>query len=397
MVNPINPNINTTPLRSNTPSGSSRPTGEPSGSKNFEKVMNRDERNSGGQGSGDDKIKKTDEDGAEVEEADESQEKPKGKPSSIFDLSGSSKQKPPAPQVPMGATVEEPPSEELLVEMAENKMLSGKDKTSKEEQFKPSVDAKSSPYDTSKDESKKISPDQASANARPSGTDPLKRDSKEGQGLADEMAEQPSKYKDVSGVDRKKSSFELSSEEIAGTKQKTRSEFLREQTDLSATDLHAQAQHQAPLVNPMGENKAAEAPRDTRQMKELIDQIVKEMYVVKTGEVTDTVITIKHPPIFEGAQVKVTSFENARGQFNIAFENLSQQAKDLLDSRVNRESLLLALNKEGYNVHIITTSTTVETPTYISEAQKKDQEQQGQGQGREQQQQQQKDQQKKKG
>jgi hypothetical protein len=196
-------------------------------------------------------------------------------------------------------------------------------------------------------------------------------------------------------ADDKSHAFDITAEKSFKSKEKPSSEFTREHSDLSYVNPLSQAQQQQPLVNPMGEAKAADVPRNPAQMKELVDQIVKEMYVVKTGDVTDTVMTIRHPPMFEGAQVKVTSFESARGELNIAFENLTQQAKDILDSRLNRESLLLSLNKEGYNVHILTTSTTEATPLYTAQAEQRDQEKQQQGHGQ-QDQQQEKEQRKKK-
>jgi hypothetical protein len=383
MVNP-DMRFNPTPPRSSSPDGLGRPSGDQSRTKSFEKVMKREERGAKSQDQDDDKVKEKQGDDV-AEDIDDAASKGKEKPMNIFEMSS---KKPAVQQFPPEAT--DVPNEELLVEMAENKMLSGKDKTKPEElyqQQKSVVPPKTAAQPTNVD-AKNTEAEQLSA-AYTRETEVANKDSKN--------QEQPrtssDKSKKVTTDDR---GFAIETEHPSKSKEKNPSDFGRDQPDASRLSSLAQAQQQQPLVNPMGDAKQAEAPRPATQLKELVDQIVKEMYVVKTGDVTDTVITIRHPPMFEGAQIKVTSFESARGEFNIAFENLSQQAKEILDSRVNRESLLLALNKEGYNVHIMTTSTQAAGPLYTAQAEQRDQErqQQGQGQGQEQQQQQQ---QKKKG
>lgn len=387
MVNP-DMRFNVSPPRSSSPDGLGKPSGDDSRTKNFEKVLKRDDRGSRNQEQDDDKVKEKKGEEGETEEAQtgDAAGKPKEKPASIFDMSAR-QTTPPQAKFNPGATVEQPPSEELLVEMAENKKLSGNEKTRPEEQVQqPKVAVpKGSPQPVTVDNKNTDAENAAAAASREQEVSA--RDAKK--------QEQPKVASDKNkNASRDDQEFNLEAERSSKSKEKLPSDFTRNPSDMNQL---TQAQQQQPLVNPMGEAKAAEAPRNPAQMKELVDQIVKEMYVVKTGDVTDTVMTIRHPPMFEGAQVKVTSFESARGEFNIAFENLSQQAKDILDSRLNRESLLLALNKEGYNVHIMTTSTQAASPLYTAQAEQRDQEkqqQQGQGQG---QQEQQKDQQKKKG
>ncbi len=374
MVNP-DMRFNTTPARSSSSSdGLGRPSGDASRTKNFEKVMKREERASKNPEQDDDNVKeKAGDDVAETEEGKTDAATTKEKPASIFEMSA----RKPAPQ-PFPAAPPEMPSEEVLVEMAENKMLSGKEKAKPEELFQQQkvVVPNKETADTKNTEAEHLSA------AYTRETEVASKDAKK--------QEQPQtgseKSKKISTEDR--GGFQIETEHTSKSKD--------DNPDAARLSALSQGQQQQPLVNPLGDVKQAEAPRPAAQLKELVDQIVKEMYVVKTGEVTDTVITIRHPPMFEGAQIKVTSFESARGEFNIAFENLSQQAKDILDSRVNRESLLLALNKEGYNVHIITTTTQAATPLYTAQAEQRDQEQQQQGQGQGQEQQQQR-QQKKKG
>lgn len=100
----------------------------------------------------------------------------------------------------------------------------------------------------------------------------------------------------------------------------------------------------------------------------IVDQLVKKLYTVThaSGQV-DTTIVLKHPPLLEGATVVVSSFQNAKGEFNISFENLTQQAKYFLDMAANRQSLMDNLQKQGYAVHILTTTTVTENAILVSD------------------------------
>lgn len=101
----------------------------------------------------------------------------------------------------------------------------------------------------------------------------------------------------------------------------------------------------------------------------LVDQIVKNMYTVETQGRTDTVITLQNPPLFKDAHIVVSSFDSARGQFNISFENLTQAAQKILSDDVNRTGLINALHEKGYGVQILTFTTQTETtPLAIDES-----------------------------
>jgi len=99
------------------------------------------------------------------------------------------------------------------------------------------------------------------------------------------------------------------------------------------------------------------------QIQEIVDQIVDKLYTLKLDGKSETVITLKHPPLLSGSNVVIKSFASARGEFNIAFENLTQAAKQLLDMQENQNSLRFALEQKGYVVHILTTTTLSETLT----------------------------------
>lgn len=140
-------------------------------------------------------------------------------------------------------------------------------------------------------------------------------------------------------------------------KEKGFSQFTQTQPDLSYVNPLA-----GPLEAAQSTASVAEVKPTPRApyIKELVTQLIDKLYTVQTEGKMETVVTIKHPPMFEGANLVVTSFNSANKEFNIAFENLSPQAKHLLDLQQNRNDLKLALEEKGYGIHIIVTTTEIE-------------------------------------
>lgn len=168
------------------------------------------------------------------------------------------------------------------------------------------------------------------------------------------------------------------------------------QKETGGTRFH-QEQADLTFVNPLGTpvrsvgEKIEEfaKPAATTNIQEIVDQIVKELYTIEQAGKTDTVITLQYPPMFKDAQIVVTSFTSAVNEFNIAFENLTAPAKQLLDD--NLFSLRTSLEAQGYvnAIHIITTTTIVEHPMPGDDSQRfarGDKEGQGQQQEEEQEQ-----------
>lgn len=131
--------------------------------------------------------------------------------------------------------------------------------------------------------------------------------------------------------------------------------FGTEQADLSYVN---------PLVTGSGTVAAADVrsaeAKANPNMQRIIDQLVDKVYMMQVDGKSEMTITLKHPPLFEGANLVVTSFDSAKGEFNISFENLTQAAKKVLDMQVNQESLRHGLELKGYMVHIVTTTTQIE-------------------------------------
>lgn len=143
--------------------------------------------------------------------------------------------------------------------------------------------------------------------------------------------------------------------------------FTREQPDLSS--INPIADHTQVALTTSIQSPTVERPRLTpQQIKEIVSQIVEKIATVETKGKTDTLITLRHPPMFAGSSVVIRSFDTAKGEFNITFENLTQAAKQLIETQESQNSLKSALEQKGYTVHIVT-ATTLSDTTRIVEGQ----------------------------
>lgn len=109
------------------------------------------------------------------------------------------------------------------------------------------------------------------------------------------------------------------------------------------------------------------SPKTVSLIEELMQQIVDEVNILKVDGRTETTLTLKHPPMFAGAQVTITEFDSAKKEFNIKFENLSQEAHELISMQSNLDRLQSGLQQKGYNVHIVTANTEIEQPEHVYE------------------------------
>ena len=126
---------------------------------------------------------------------------------------------------------------------------------------------------------------------------------------------------------------------------------------------------QRPAVTPTSVGEAAqpvERPMPTRQaIMEVLRQTADAIATFVSKHEVRTVVTIKQPPIFEGATLTVTEYSSAPHQFNITFENLSPDARRLLESTANQQTLKQSLVERGYtvqNVFVEATSRPAVTP-----------------------------------
>lgn len=99
---------------------------------------------------------------------------------------------------------------------------------------------------------------------------------------------------------------------------------------------------------PGGQQKA-----DRLAMLEIIRQTIDAVSTFATKDVTSSIVTIRNPPIFEGATVMITEHSAAPRQFNVTFGNLSPEARQLIESVANQQQLKQALVDRGYTVQNI--------------------------------------------
>ncbi|GAB4233767.1 MAG: hypothetical protein Tsb0021_12880 [Chlamydiales bacterium] len=101
----------------------------------------------------------------------------------------------------------------------------------------------------------------------------------------------------------------------------------------------------------------AEKADQLKQIQEIANQIVDKVHTIRQEGKTDTILTLRYPPIFAGAQLRITAYDQARGEFNIAFSQLSYQAKALIDSAEIQQQLHRSLEQKGYVAHILIATT----------------------------------------
>lgn len=142
-----------------------------------------------------------------------------------------------------------------------------------------------------------------------------------------------------------------------------------------------------PSIYDTGLVSAAKELPPAVSMKSLLDQMIKEIQVMQHEGKTNTLVTLQYPPIFDNAQLKITTSELNKGQFDVVFSNLKPEAKQLIDMRLNEGSLALAMERKGVILNSVLTSTLPEKPlnvdteqsTYLGRDQQQ-QQQQGQNQ-----------------
>lgn len=111
----------------------------------------------------------------------------------------------------------------------------------------------------------------------------------------------------------------------------------------------------------------AGATSRTQDLADIATQMIQQMTVMQANGDTTTQLTLQYPPLFEGAQVNIMQTTTAPGQFNVTFQNLTPQAKYLMDMQQARTDLINNLQEKGYNVQIIITTTEIEKPEYKQE------------------------------
>lgn len=210
-------------------------------------------------------------------------------------------------------------------------------------------------FDLSKSKVKKDGDDEASDVAKMASADELPTESSNS--IFRNLA-----LKEKAGQSKGAEDLELAGKmgDIDEHKDKITSRFSQDSMDLSFVNPLALNNT---TVAEIGDQKLGQATSSQRlTMQQLVDAVVKAIATVEAEGKTDTIVTLTHPPMFAGANIVLTSYETAKGEFNIRFENLTQQAKSFMDMQQNQDSLLSTLQQKGYAVHIVVATTQTETP-----------------------------------
>ena len=131
------------------------------------------------------------------------------------------------------------------------------------------------------------------------------------------------------------------------------------------TDLGAmtQVQVRGQTVATPAATSEADTTAETSQTRQaallqVISQAAEAITTFVSKDVTSTVVTIRQPPIFEGATLTVTEYTTSPQQFNITFANLSPDARRMIESVANQQQLKQALVDRGYTVQNIVIEST---------------------------------------
>jgi hypothetical protein len=106
------------------------------------------------------------------------------------------------------------------------------------------------------------------------------------------------------------------------------------------------------VVRPEITPEAREAHR--AELHALVEQVAETMATLVSKTDTTIVVTLKHPPLFDGASLIVKESATAKNEYNITFENLSPQARALIDVEANQAQLRQGLIEKGYTLHMVT-------------------------------------------
>lgn len=143
-------------------------------------------------------------------------------------------------------------------------------------------------------------------------------------------------------------------------KSKFNSEYAQHSPDISYLDPSAMGALSNTAVNAIRSDKVQQNAPVASPIHDIVTELIDKLARIETKGQTDTIVTIHKSGVFKDAIIVISEFKSANGQLNIAFENLKNEAKALLDAQPNREALMEALKDKGYTVNQMVTTTITE-------------------------------------
>lgn len=138
--------------------------------------------------------------------------------------------------------------------------------------------------------------------------------------------------------------------------------FVREEADIAQINPSAYVPPSDfdPQINQVLA-KEPTPPPTRAQIQEIIDKIVDQVYKLEAKKGTTEIVVIlnKEGPL-KDVGIKVTETDTSMKQLNITIDNLTQDAKTLIEK--SESQLLLALERKGYQVQMFVATTTTELP-----------------------------------
>ncbi|MDP1880014.1 MAG: hypothetical protein Q8K60_03635 [Parachlamydiaceae bacterium] len=104
-------------------------------------------------------------------------------------------------------------------------------------------------------------------------------------------------------------------------------------------------------------SQATPQPSASSTIAEIVNKLVESIQVMKKEDLSETIVTLKNPPVLAGATMTLIANDHAKTEFNVAFNGLNPEQKLFLDQKLSEHSLSDSLSKKGIILHMVTTST----------------------------------------
>jgi hypothetical protein len=138
---------------------------------------------------------------------------------------------------------------------------------------------------------------------------------------------------------------------------KTAKEGSEENPDLAAINANRQTVNLHTTKSEILEESTSQS-----SIRDLAARIIEKIQTMRSEGKTDTIVTLRNPPMLEGSTMTLTALDGAKREFNISFTNLSDAGKMFLDRKLTEDNLTQILDRKGIVVHTLTTTTLVEIP-----------------------------------
>lgn len=144
------------------------------------------------------------------------------------------------------------------------------------------------------------------------------------------------------------------------TRQK-KQEFSQENPDLAS---FAGTQQPMAKIEPSATSTQNDAI-PSESIRDIAAHLIEKIHTMRSEGKTETVITLKNPPILDGAVIKLSAMDGAKREFDISFTQLTEKGKLFLDRKLTEENLAGTLERKGIIVHQMITTTQTEAPLMI--------------------------------